>query len=146
MLLQCSSCLCIFGMILELILHLFQVCPFMYNSDLKRRILFPSISWWTGVCVCVCVVQVWGIMFSLVFSGSEFLLPLNKLIFRTVLPSHPDLLVRTEASHSKQPYPNTLCLLSVCVSSSPYRRFCAIETFLTAQHLLCLKLPASASS
>lgn len=30
--------------------------------------------------VCVCVVQVWGIMFSLVFSGSEFLLPLNKLI------------------------------------------------------------------
>ena len=58
MLLQCSSCLCIFGMILELIFHLFQVCPFMYNSDLKRRISFLSTSWWTGVCVCVCVVCV----------------------------------------------------------------------------------------
>ena len=114
MLLQCSRCLCIFGMILELILHLFQVCSFMYNSDLRGGILFLSTFWWTGVCVCVCVVHVWRIMFSLVFSGSEFLLPLNKLIFRTVLPSHPDLLVCTEASHSKQPYPKhpvpTQCL------------------------------------
>lgn len=145
MLLQCSSCLCIFGMILELILHLFQVCPFTYNSDLKRRIWFPSTVWWTGVCVCVCGASVGDYVFS---SLLWLRIPASteQTHFRTVLPFHPDLLVRTEASPSKQPYPNPLCLLSVCVSSSPYRRFCAIETFLTAQHLLCLRLPASASS
>ena len=55
---------------------------------------------WTGcVCVCVCVLHVWWVTFSLVFSGSEFLFPLNELLL-----CHPVFLVRVAASsHPKQP-------------------------------------------
>lgn len=149
------------GMILECTLQLFQVCHFMCNSDLRGGggVLSLSTSWWVGVCthactcvcactcMCVCVLHQCWFMFSFLFSGSEFLLPLNELRSRIALPSCPVLPVCTAASHPKPPFH----WISLAPRITPAQCLCewkpwhhrAASSCLGARHLLHPKLPPS---